>query len=231
MLAARERKLSGGSNARPAAQPRRRGRPPQDGLEAVDEAVMLSLAFKTFAERGYDGTTLRDLSKQLGVSHNLLNVRFGKKSDLWMAAVDWRLKTASPFVTAAFDVQGDDETRLRQLVVLFCRWATTNQDIVGLSYFEGRLDTWRLDYIAERFILPFKRRLDDLLDSVKKSRPVSDISTPALMAVLVQGVGYFFESRPLQTRLGVDLGASQEALNRQADLLAEFLLAGLLKTI
>ena len=62
-----------------------------------------------FAERGYDATTVRKLARDLGVSHNLLNVRFGLKANLWKAAVDWRMAEASTTVVAAFDGQGDAE--------------------------------------------------------------------------------------------------------------------------
>ncbi|MBU0776266.1 MAG: TetR/AcrR family transcriptional regulator, partial [Alphaproteobacteria bacterium] len=82
---------------------RTRGRPALNAAHALDEDKLLALAFATFAERGYEATTLRDLSKRLGVSHNLLNVRFGRKEDLWIRAVDWRMAQASPFVEAAFD--------------------------------------------------------------------------------------------------------------------------------
>jgi AcrR family transcriptional regulator len=196
---------------------RRRGRPAQNGEAAVDEADLLSLAFRTFAERGYEGTTLRELSKLLGVSHNLINVRFGKKAELWRRAVDWRLRTASLVVTAAFAETADDETKLRHLIHRFCYWTIRNSDIIGLTHIEGSRDTWRIDYIAEGFIIPFKRRLDALIEQVALKRPVCKMSTTALMAILVQGVGYFF---------GEEIEA--EAAPRQAALMAEFLLAGLL---
>src|SRR6195256_6523261 len=144
----------------PTAPPRRRGRPPQNGAAAIDESEPLSMAFRTFAERGYEGTTLRALSKQLGISHNLINVRFGKKTELWKRAVDWRVGLAALAGTPAFDEVADDETRLRHLIHRFCQWATEHPDIVGLTHVEGRRDTWRIDYIAERFIVPFKRRVD-----------------------------------------------------------------------
>src|SRR3546814_13669184 len=67
---------------------RRRGRPANNAAHSVPEQRMLDLAFHSFAQKGYEGTTLRDLAKQLGVSHNLLNVRFGSKADLWRCAVD-----------------------------------------------------------------------------------------------------------------------------------------------
>jgi AcrR family transcriptional regulator len=207
---------------------RPRGRPFQHGAAAVNEAELLSLAFHSFAERGYEGTTLRALSKQLGVSHNLINVRFGRKAELWRRAVDWRLGSASLVVTASFDESTDDETRLRHLIHRFCQWTTQHPDIVGLTHIEGRRDTWRIDYIAESFILPFKRRLDALLERVATQQPVGRISTSALMAILVQGVGYFFGAIPLQRRLGAAAEVAPENASHQAALMADFLLAGLL---
>ncbi len=210
------------------APARRRGRPAHNAVHAMEEGVLLALAFQTFAERGYEGTTLRELAKQLGVSHNLINVRFGKKADLWKHAVDWRLGRASSLVTVAFDTDADPEARLRSLIHLFCHWATEHTDIVALTHVEGYRNTWRLDYIVLHFILPFKERLDSLIAEVAGTRPVSTLSTAGLMAMLVQGVGYFFGAVPLQQRLGAGSDVAPVNAPRQAELMADFLLAGLL---
>jgi AcrR family transcriptional regulator len=209
-------------------RPRRRGRPAQHGDQAVNEGDLLSLAFRAFTERGYEGTTLRELSKQLGVSHNLINVRFGKKAELWKRAVDWRMQTASLEVTPAFDETTDDETKLRHLIHRFCLWTTQHPDIIGLTHVEGRRDTWRMEYIAERFIIPFKQRLDTLVAAVAAVRPVCSISTAALMSMLVQGAGFFFGAVALQRRLGVGEEVEPANAPRQAARMADFLLAGLL---
>jgi AcrR family transcriptional regulator len=213
-------------NSAPA--PRRRGRPAVDTAHAIDESVFLAAAFTMFAERGYDATTLRELARDLGVSHNLLNVRFGLKADLWRAAVDWRMVQASTTVVAAFDGKGDAEQRLRDLVRRFCEWATENRDIVAISYHEGQRDSWRLEYIAQTFIRPFQVRLDALIDEVRAVRPVHALSTTALMALLVQGVGFYFAARPLQIRLGETSDASHETELSQARQFADFLIGGLL---
>ena len=207
---------------------RSRGRPAQNAIQAVDEDRLLGLAFSTFAERGYEGTALRDLSKRLGVSHNLLNVRFGRKEDLWTRAVDWRMAQASPFVESAFDEQVDPEVRLRHLVEKFCLWATRNSDIVALTNVEGCRSTWRLDHIVDRFVRPFQARLDDLLEAVRRQRPVSPLPTPALMALLVQGVGYYFSAVPMQQRLGAGAEVDEEHAAGQAEMMARFILAALL---
>ena len=213
-----------------APAPRRRGRPAVDTANAIDESVFLAAACTMFAERGYDSTTLRELARDLGVSHNLLNVRFGLKANLWRAAVDWRMVEASTSVVAAFEGDGDAEQRLRDLVRRFCEWATENRDIVSISYHEGQRDSWRLEYIAQTFIRPFQARLDALIDEVRAVRPVHALSTTALMALLVQGVGFYFASEPLQMRLGESSDVSHETALVQARQFADFLIGGLLTT-
>lgn len=210
---------------------RTRGRPALNAAHALDEDKLLALAFATFAKRGYEATTLRDLSKRLGVSHNLLNVRFGRKEDLWIRAVDWRMAQASPFVEAAFDEPADPEVRLRHLIQRFCLWATDNGDIVALTNVEGCRSTWRLDHIVEQFVLPFQKRLDGLLDAVRLQRPVHGLSTAALMALLVQGVGYYFCAVPMQERLGAGREVDDVHAAEHADRLAAFLLAALLPPV
>jgi AcrR family transcriptional regulator len=216
------------ADAAPVAPTRRRGRPLQDSGNAVDEATMLGRAFRTFAERGYEGTTLRELAKALGVSHNLIHVRFGRKEALWKRAVDWRLTAAALPVEATFEEAADPETRLRHLVHRFCAWATHNSDVVALTRVEGSRSTWRLDHLVEHFIAPFQRRLDALLGEVAAHRTVRPISTAALMALLVQGVGFFFGAVALQQRIGAGAEVDPRHAEQGAASLADFLLAGLL---
>jgi TetR/AcrR family transcriptional regulator len=78
--------------ARAEAAPRGRGRP-RAGDE-VDLAMLLQAALDAFAETGYDGTSVRELSRRLGVSHALLTARFGSKEGLWFAAMEHGLALA-----------------------------------------------------------------------------------------------------------------------------------------
>ena len=75
-----------------SATPRGRGRP-RIG-EQLDLAALLQAALDAFAETGYDGTSVRELSRRLGVSHALLTARFGSKEGLWFAAMEHALAQA-----------------------------------------------------------------------------------------------------------------------------------------
>jgi len=209
-----------------ARRERGRGRPRADAKESVDEAALLRTAFTTFANHGYEAATMRAMARDLGVSHNLLNVRFGKKSQLWKAAVDWRLAEAARDVELAFDPAHSPEEQLRDLVKRFCRWAVVNSDIVAISQQEGREHSWRLDYLTAQFALPFQLRLHDLLDEVSSRTPLRPIGSDALLALLVHGVGSFFALGPMHERLLADTPGQLTDLAR-ADAMADFLLGGL----
>jgi AcrR family transcriptional regulator len=206
--------------------PRKRGRP---ALEtAVPEERVLDHAFERFAALGYEGTTLRELAKQLGVSHNLLNVRFGSKAELWRRAIDSRVARFGGPVFAAFDeLPNDPEARLRLVVHRFCAWAAANPDWVGITHTEGRRATWRLVYIADLYIRPFKQSLDALFAEVAAIRPLRPVSTSAFMALLVEGAGFYFASRPLLDLIGDPGERGGGDVERRVAGLAEFLLGGL----
>ena len=214
--------------AEPVATARRRGRPAANSNDPMGEDHLLSRAFAHFAERGYAAATVRDLARQLGVSHNLLNVRFGRKSDLWKAAVAWRLASAAREVEPAFDIAATAEARLIDLIERFCHWAALHPDIVGICYHEGQHPGWRLDFIVTRFVRPFQARLDHLIAEVRQARPVAPISTGALMALLVHGVGSYYALLPLQQLIAGAGGDPAREQAGQGPVLARFVIAGLL---
>lgn len=210
---------------------RKRGRPKAGTDEPIDEARLLEAAFRTFATYGYDASTMRAMARDLGISHNLLNVRFGRKSELWKAAVDWRLVEAARDVEVAFSASDRPEDRLRDLIHRFCRWAIVNSDIVAISQLEGRKQSWRLDYLTTRFVRPFQQRLEGLLADVSREQPVAPIGSGALLALLVHGVGSYFALGPMHERLAPEsrfVSGAKIDLIAQADAMAEFLIAGLL---
>jgi AcrR family transcriptional regulator len=54
----------------------------------LDDGACLDRALEAFAERGFEGASLREIATACGVSHGLLNARFGSKLGLWTAAVE-----------------------------------------------------------------------------------------------------------------------------------------------
>ncbi|MCF7549325.1 TetR family transcriptional regulator [Pseudonocardia sp. WMMC193] len=70
------------SGAEEAVGPPRRVRDP-----AARRAAILAAAASVFAERGYPGTTMREVARRAGVTHGLITLHFGSKEKLFLAAV------------------------------------------------------------------------------------------------------------------------------------------------
>jgi hypothetical protein len=66
------------------------------------------------------------------------------------------------------------------------------------------------------------------MQRVALNRPLSRLSTPALMSLLVQGVGFYFASRPMLERIGAGHEIEASHLDAQVTAFAEFILAALL---
>jgi hypothetical protein len=59
-------------------------------------------------------------------------------------------------------------------------------------------------------------------------RPLYPLSTPALMSLLVQGVGFYFASSPMLERIGAAYEIEDSHLDAQVTVFADFILGALL---
>ena len=93
-------------NARAA----RRGRP------GYDKESLLRVAVKVFNERGYDGTSMDDLSKRLGITKSAIYYHVSSKDELLQLAVDHALDGLFAAAGEATAMEGRAIDRLEHLV-------------------------------------------------------------------------------------------------------------------
>jgi AcrR family transcriptional regulator len=96
--------------ARIPARPTRRGRPGHD-LESV-----LQVAAKLFNERGYDGTSMEDLSRRLGITKSAIYHHVPSKEELLRLAVDRALDALFAVADEVDAMPGPAIDRLEHLV-------------------------------------------------------------------------------------------------------------------
>ena len=159
--------------------PRRRGRPGYD-LESV-----LQVAVEVFNERGYDGASMEDLSKRLGIAKSGIYHHVAGKEELLRMALDRALDGLWEAADRASNLDAPAIVRLEQLV----------RDAVGV------LDA-RLPYVTlllrvrgntdtERLALERRRAFDALVASlVEEAERDGDIRAdidPKLTARLLFG--------------------------------------------
>lgn len=89
-------------------QRRPRGRPP-----SINRDAALDRAMHLFWELGYDGASLSELTRAMGMSRPSLYAQFGDKDALFLETLDHYGRTVSAPIVAAFDAAPDAGSAVR----------------------------------------------------------------------------------------------------------------------
>lgn len=146
-------------------QPRRAGRPAADATDLPSESEILSRGLAAFAELGYEATSVRELSRRLGVSHNFINDRYGSKDAFWKMLIDTAYTPALEPLREIVSAHYDDEVlRFRDGVRVFLAIASANADITRIIHQESGSGGPRLEYVYQRHVEPIVSALKPNFD-------------------------------------------------------------------
>lgn len=135
-------------------QKRRPGRPAK-GDEAIPRDVLLEAALKAFAEKGYEGVSVRELTRQWDVSHNLIHHHFGSKEGLWKAAVDHAVRQLPEGINELLSPdapEGEEIQRIHDASYRIALMAATHTDYFKVLMDESAQGGPRFDYIYENYM-------------------------------------------------------------------------------
>lgn len=206
---------------------RGRGRP-RTG-EEVEAGPLLTAALDAFAESGYDGMSVRALSRRLCISHALITARFGSKEQLWYAAIEHAMADSVRVWTDATDSEEvDDLEALRQGLVSQVLWAASYPQVVRIMNHEGGIDSPRVRFVVDRFINPLRPGIERLLDRLISAGRVRPVPYLALHYLVLSGTSGPF-ALPVEARLlGVDVPSTPADLQNHAEAVADIILAGIM---
>lgn len=170
---------------------RGRGRPTADDPTTVPTEAILDAALAAFAERGYEGTSVREVARSLGVSHNLIPQRIGTKEQLWYAAVERGFAALTLTLVTAVDEldEAADLDRLRALVVRFIEANAADPALLRIITQEAAAPGPRLDHLFTTYIGPVHEFGDDLLRRLKASGEVRTDSAALVYFLMTHGAG------------------------------------------
>jgi AcrR family transcriptional regulator len=163
-----------------SARPARRGRP------GYDVESLLTIAVTVFNERGYDGTSMEDLSRRLGISKSSIYYHVDSKEGLLALALD---RALDGLFAAADEVRVSDAPAIDRLE----RLVRASVDVLAdrLPYVTLLLRA-RGNTITERRALARRREFDQIVaDLVKEAERDGDIRPdvdPAITARLLFGM-------------------------------------------
>ncbi|MFE1849471.1 TetR/AcrR family transcriptional regulator [Streptomyces sp. NPDC059489] len=194
----------------------------------LPESEILRRGLDTFAELGYAATTMRELARRLGVSHNFIHERYGSKDDFWRAVVDFGLHDGQPALDRLLTDCHDAEERLRAVIVHLYRLAANDSAMNRLLTDESTRDSSRLDYLHQQFIKPFWDSIEPTVSSLMAAGRIPRV--PAhILYFAVTGPALALAQDPIADRLSPgDRPTAQHDRIAMADALSAVVLHGLL---
>lgn len=207
----------------------RAGRPPGADADATRTAI-LEGALEAFASAGYDAVSVRELTRRLGVSHNLVHHYFGTKQNLWHAVLDYAVGEQIGEVMAQLerdlDAEGDPfaslDQSIRGVVTLFARMPA----LPRLLMFEAAWAGERLDYVYEHYLDPFFRVADRLRARVEEAGG-ERVDLRSFALVTLTACGSLFTHASVARQIGGPDPFSDEAVQRHADTVVKLVVDGL----
>jgi len=198
------------------------------GNAAASQETILEAALEAFAQRGYDGVSVRELNRQIGVSHNLVHHYFGSKDALWRAAIDyglnrvneaWRLEDLAP--------DADPVEKMKVGLRRFLEVTARSPSVQRIMEYEAAIGGPRLDYIAERYILPY---LSPRLGRFEETTAIEkrNLHLPSLALLIATGTTAFFTQAALARKVGGPDPFSEDGIERHIATMTTVLFYGVL---
>jgi AcrR family transcriptional regulator len=178
--------MSGPSAPQVSQGPQARSTPVRRGRPGYDLESLLAVAVRLFNERGYDGTSMEDLSRKLGITKSAIYHHVPSKEELLRLAVSRALDSLFAEVDRLDEVGGRAIDRLEHLV----RGSVVV--LAGQLPFVTLLLRVRGNTKAEREALARRREFDRLVaDLVARAAAEGDLRSdidPAVTARLLFGM-------------------------------------------
>ena len=191
------------------------------------EADVLQRGLEAFAELGYDQTTVRELARRLGVSHNFVNDRYGSKMAFWRAVVDYACATRGP-LAADDDATLDDDALLAAVVHRFYRAAAHHPQLHRLIADESARESERIAYLYEAYIGPTLAAVGPSVSRLAAAGRLPDVPLHLLYFAVIGPISGMVQS-PLARRLGRPDAPGPAELETFADGLAGLIVGGLVR--
>jgi AcrR family transcriptional regulator len=204
------------------------GRPPGADGDETRERIM-EAALEAFAEHGYDAMSVRELTRRLGVSHNLVHHYFGSKSDLWYAAVEHSLgQSTTEILTHLERSIGDSDPldSVRRLLRVTFIEAARHPAVLSIIADESGRGGERLDFLYERFLEPAVEITGRFLEGARP-HGICDMDPTFLALHVLSSTSLMFTHHALFEKLGYSSSPSPEMLEAYARSTADLMLKGL----
>ncbi|MEK6423073.1 MAG: TetR/AcrR family transcriptional regulator [Burkholderia gladioli] len=158
---------------------------------SVGREAILRAARATFARRGFDATSVREISRECGVDAALIAHHFGAKEALWLAVVEHIAEHTEAFVAALRALDAAPLTareRLEQAIVLLVREVFAEPDLGMFFSTAATAQGERLDILIDKLVRPCRDAFAPLLAAASAAGDIAVADADLSFFMLVNAI-------------------------------------------
>nr|WP_249177115.1 TetR/AcrR family transcriptional regulator [Burkholderia ambifaria] len=159
---------------------------------SVGPDVILRAARRTFAKRGYDATSVREVARELGIDAALIAHHFGTKETLWLAVVEQIAELAEPMFDALRALRTSSlphRERMRRAIEL-CVDHEFDEPDIGMFFSTAATEEGaRLDRLRERLVRPYHDAMFPLLAEAVDAGAIRPVDPDVLFFMIASAIG------------------------------------------
>lgn len=185
----------------------------------LDNALML------FAERGFDGASMRDIAARVGVDHSLLRYHFGDKSALWREAVQQMIDRLDHQMAIAWRATNDFSAvdRFKHFLRAYVHYCAAYPEHARIMVQESLKASDRVDWIVEHGVKHQHAVLIPVLRKLIADGHLPDVPITSIIYILsASAQTIFMLASEVKAAHGVDIATPAE-IERHADALIALL--------
>jgi len=182
---------------------------------------ILDAAAKSFAQKGYEGATLRDIAAEVGISNPSLYNHFDGKQSLYEAVLERSIRPILRILDESFEPGRDPGSVARDIIEVTMGTFSQRPDVARLIQHEVLSGGKHLPPMLSKYVGSAFAAGGQLAQQRIAETGFEDADVPHLLLTMMQAVlGYFAMGPLMEEWSGQDL-TTGSALSRQTRLLIE----------
>lgn len=214
--------LPSGQTSLPPAGRAARGRPPREARSAeLTREAITDAALTLFAERGFEGASMRDIAAAVGVEHSLLRYHFGDKGQLWRDAVSRMIERLDAQMAAVWDRTTGQPLveRFKLYLRAYVHYCAAHPEHARIIVQESLKPSDRVAWIVEKGVIRQHANLVPVLNALMARGHLPRVPIPSLIyMVSAAAQTIFMLANEVKAAHGIDYTRLEE-IERHADAL------------
>lgn len=153
---------------------------------------IITITEKLFAEKGFDGTSIREIAKATGINVAMVSYYFGSKEKLLEAIILYRVSTFGTMLENLLTESISPEEKIKKFVSFYINRVFENRDIYQILHYEIVNQKRTSDFPA---FTEIKKNnlilLQDIISEGQHKKVFKESSSPMLIPPIV--IGSFFQ--------------------------------------